>query len=432
MRILLTGSSGYLGSRFVSIYKNEFDILGLSRNSETPVDLHHSSAIKKVFEDFRPDAVIHAAAQVGRDFYDADSIINDTERALTSLLNSAIEARIPFIFTSTEAVYGGKESTGMYTETDDLEPRNVYGQAKINSEKMIQSSGLQYLITRGHRYIGYNPDFNKPKQFPDAVNKIMNDEEMILDSTKLFTPVLIDVICETIVHYLGSRNTEQDLINIGVEEPVTFYQLLSDIASRIDKKQLVKPGGSEQGWPRNSSLNTEKSRKLGYPTLSYDETVEKIADSMKTLKPIYKKTSEDDKKTSISLTTLLNKSAKEAFAFTINPENTSKWVRGIVKEQTNESPTKLGTIYRNQDLEGNWAEFEITAFEQDRMFEMTKKDDHHRVRYTFSEINEHSCELEYLVWVEEGELSKRFSEPNLNEILSGLEQALKLEKYSSG
>ena len=122
----------------------------------------------------------------------------------------------------------------------------------------------------------------------------------------------------------------------------------------------------------------------------------------------------------------LCKSAKAAFDFTINPENTPRFVDGIVKEETNESPTRLGTVYRNQDHDGNWTEFEVTAFNQDVMFEMTKKDDNHHVRYTFKPTDDSSCELEYYVWIEEGELSERFSKENLKIIVASLKEVIDL------
>lgn len=124
----------------------------------------------------------------------------------------------------------------------------------------------------------------------------------------------------------------------------------------------------------------------------------------------------------VKVSAIINKSAQEVFNFTINPDNTSEWVEGVVKEETNEAPTKLGTIYRNQGKDGSWAEFEITAFEQDKMFELTKKDDNHHVKYTFKSINEDQCELEYVVWVEEGEVGERFSKDSIKTILNELKE----------
>ena len=126
----------------------------------------------------------------------------------------------------------------------------------------------------------------------------------------------------------------------------------------------------------------------------------------------------------IKLTVTINRPAHEVFDFTINPDNTPKWVDGVVREQTNESPTKLGTIYKNQSLDGNWSEFEITAFEDGYMFEMTKKDDNHHVKYTFKQLDNDQCELEYYVWVDSGDVNERFAKDKLKDILQKLKAVI--------
>lgn len=45
------------------------------------------------------------------------------------------------------------------------------------------------------------------------------------------------------------------------------------------------------------------------------------------------------------LSIVIDKPVSEAFEFTTNPANTSKWIDGDHPEETNETPPKLGTIW---------------------------------------------------------------------------------------
>ena len=119
--------------------------------------------------------------------------------------------------------------------------------------------------------------------------------------------------------------------------------------------------------------------------------------------------------------------AESAFNFCINPANTLKWVDGVVEEEANESPTRVGTIYRNKDTEGEWREFEITEFEAGKTFTMRKLDDDHFVKYTFTPLDENSCELEYYVWTTGEELRGAFNEENVRNILAKLKSVLEGE-----
>ncbi len=122
------------------------------------------------------------------------------------------------------------------------------------------------------------------------------------------------------------------------------------------------------------------------------------------------------------LTIVINKPVSEVFGFTTNPENTSKWINGIVLEETNETPPKLGTIYRNKGLNGNWNEYKMTAFVKDKMFELSRINGNYHVRYTFTPIDETQCEFEYYEWVDDGELDDTFSQEVLEKLKSIMEQ----------
>lgn len=105
----------------------------------------------------------------------------------------------------------------------------------------------------------------------------------------------------------------------------------------------------------------------------------------------------------------INKPVSEVFSFTLNPDKTPLWVGSIIKEQTNESPTRLGTIYRNVGTTGVWSEYVVTAFEKDSMFTFSKKNDVYHVRYTFAPRENNSTLLEYYEWVDEGNLDEPFT-----------------------
>lgn len=120
----------------------------------------------------------------------------------------------------------------------------------------------------------------------------------------------------------------------------------------------------------------------------------------------------------------ISRPVSEVFEFTTNPANTPKWIDGIIAEETNETPPKLGTIYRNKGQNGNWNEYEMTEFEKDKMFILSRLNGDYHVRYTFKSTDNNSCELEYYEWVDEGELDDTFSQDVLEKLKSVLEESI--------
>lgn len=122
------------------------------------------------------------------------------------------------------------------------------------------------------------------------------------------------------------------------------------------------------------------------------------------------------------LSIVIDRPVGDVFEFTTNPANTPKWIEGIVAEETNEIPPRLGTIYRNKGQSGNWNEYEMTEFEKNKMFVLSHLNGDYHVRYTFKPTDSAGCDLEYYEWVDKGELDDTFSQEVLEKLKNIMEQ----------
>jgi dTDP-4-dehydrorhamnose reductase len=140
MRILVTGSSGFVGKNAVRVLRNKHEVIGLSRKAspETTVvaDLMSGYPIG-LLEDLNPDAIVHSAALTAVDFCEANpEKARGANVELTLLLRDFAQLRKrKLIYISTDYVFPGE--TNGYTEESPTKPINVYGKTKLAGEQIV-------------------------------------------------------------------------------------------------------------------------------------------------------------------------------------------------------------------------------------------------------------------------------------------------------
>lgn len=121
------------------------------------------------------------------------------------------------------------------------------------------------------------------------------------------------------------------------------------------------------------------------------------------------------------LSIVISKPVAEVFEFTLNPANTPLWIEFVLKEETNEWPPQLGTVYRNTSDGNNWNEYVLTVLVPDQQFTLTSGTNSYHVQYTFTPIDKDSTNFEYFEWVDVGELEEPFDIVHLEKLKSILE-----------
>ncbi len=108
----------------------------------------------------------------------------------------------------------------------------------------------------------------------------------------------------------------------------------------------------------------------------------------------------------------IKKPASEIFEFVLNPENTPKYLDFIVEEKS-DGPAGLGIKYTNIDTSGTVTTYELTKFEQDKLFDLHKVGSDYTCQYKMTPISDVETELEYSEWVEGGYSKTRLRPPFL-------------------
>lgn len=118
------------------------------------LDITQAGEVAAVFRDFRPEAVIHLAAQVSveRSLERPDQDVDVNVYGTLNLVREAVAAGTRrVVFASSAAVYGDPQRLPV-DEDHPLKPLSVYGRSKLAAEWLIQQyaqgTGLEAVILR--------------------------------------------------------------------------------------------------------------------------------------------------------------------------------------------------------------------------------------------------------------------------------------------
>ena len=208
MRILLTGSSGWLG-RFLAprLRQEGHDVVGLDVAPGVDTQVIGSVAerllVERVFEQQAIDAVVHAGALHKPDIvrYPAQAFVDVNVTGTLNLLETASAAGVGrFVFTSTtslmisEAVRAGRDGGAMQAFWLDesfapLEPRNIYGATKLAAEQLCRlhsrEHGLPVIVLRTGRFFPEEDDTHRDLSGPNIkANEFLNRRLTVEDAAE--------------------------------------------------------------------------------------------------------------------------------------------------------------------------------------------------------------------------------------------------------
>ncbi|MFA5946141.1 MAG: dTDP-glucose 4,6-dehydratase [Patescibacteria group bacterium] len=296
MKLLVTGGAGFIGSNFVRHVLHErrfvqvlnYDLLTYAGNSENLQDIESDpryrfvkgditsvGLVDKVFEDFKPDAIVNFAAEthVDRSIHGGAADFVRTNVLGVQVLLEAVKKHktTAFVHISTDEVFGAHplDSGFPSVETDTFEPNSPYSASKAGGDLLcrayFKTYGTPVMVT--HAANNYGPYHFPEKIIPFFISKALADQPLPLYGDGKYVRDWLHVgdHCSAILAVL-ERGVFGGVYNIGADNERANIDIAKMILGILGKPEtLLAYVADRPGHDRRYSLSSEKIRReLGW------------------------------------------------------------------------------------------------------------------------------------------------------------------------
>jgi len=243
MKMLITGSAGYLGKNLVAkSLERSMNVIGVDIKQsviqnpnyiEEICDITNTALIHEVFERHKPDFVVHCAGALAQFVSNEEKMheinVDGTHILLEESWNQR-ETLKKFIFISSVEVYGIDVPIPC-PETAPMNPICQYGEDKVECEELCNeyfSKGLNITIFRPPTITG--PGQNEPTLLGQIKNAYEGKKAFLPGggNTKLQMVNVFDV-CEAIFLSIENPESNGEVFNLGSDDVPTLREMIDTL-----------------------------------------------------------------------------------------------------------------------------------------------------------------------------------------------------------
>ena len=263
-----------LGSDIAECYSGVADGSAVTTMPYVSLDITDEEKVKKVIEEYKPDAIVHCAAWTAVDMAEDDDKVEKV-RAINAdgtkyIAEACKEIDSKMAYISTDYVFNGQGERPWQPDDKNYEPLNVYGQTKLEGELNVSGILDKYFIVR----IAWVFGLNGKNFIKTMVNVGKSHDEVRVVNDQIGTPtytldlsvLLVDMIETDKYGYYHATNDDNG-------EYISWYDFTKEIYRQAGMNTKVIPvsteeyGLSKAKRPFNSRLDKSKLIENGFKPL---------------------------------------------------------------------------------------------------------------------------------------------------------------------
>lgn len=275
-KILITGASGFVGSRFATRWRHEYELL-LPTHAE--LDITDEYSVGSYFIMHSPQVVVHLAALSNTGYCEQhpDESYQVNVVGAANMASAAARSNARFIFFSSDQVYNGNCESGPLGEDVAVAPENIYGRHKLEAEARVLEACPEAVVLRASWMYD-----KQCEGMRTHANFVLNIANAIKERTSLAFPVReyrgITSVREVVEYLPATFLLPGGVYNYGAGNAMNTYETAccySEMLAGLKAGQLILP--DYERYPkheRNLSMSTEKIFRASGGAIYFGDTID--------------------------------------------------------------------------------------------------------------------------------------------------------------
>jgi len=235
MRILITGSDGFLGKEFTARFSKKYDVIPANRSR---LDVSKEEDVRQFFLKEDIDVILHTAFVGGKlNREDTYSDFCQNIQAFNNMASFKNNDSLLFCFGS-GASYDRSRPIKYFEESMifDKVPLDYYGSAKNIISRSIENNVFDF------RLFGcFGREEEDFRFIKSSLKRIKKGDPIIITQNKMMDFFYVGDLCKVIDHYINNQDKNLPMsMNMVYNEKYTLYELASHLAG--DSYPIVVSG----------------------------------------------------------------------------------------------------------------------------------------------------------------------------------------------
>ena len=273
--ILITGASGFVGSRVVARWRNEYKILA---PAHAELDITDRESVDSYFMQHTPDVVVHLAAlsNTGYCEQNPDESYRVNVEGAANIARGAALCGARLVFFSSDQVYNGNLESALLGEDVSVAPENVYGRHKLEAEERALYFCPNSVVLRATWM------YDREREgMPSHANFVLNIAKAIKERMPIVFPVReyrgITWVREVVEFLPLTFNLPSGVYNYGAENDTNTYEVACcycEMLAGLQSGALLQPDCGRSPAPdRNLSISTDKIFRASGGAICFSNTI---------------------------------------------------------------------------------------------------------------------------------------------------------------